>query len=141
MIGTVDVDTARAEYARWFVKQYYLDKHPEPYWEGISRWLRAVERGYIRYYVSSSSEYLIDERDYYGRFDGNSAVQWWRIAIEDVDLEINDPNTVVQSYRKYRQYAVNADRLAWLRAEAEWHVVTNEAWLRAYGVDLAALCS
>lgn len=159
MTANVDLDTARAEYAQWFVKRHYLKKK-RPYTglglgiDGVSRWRAAERQGYIRYYKqtrpplkdskgnvllegyeSTGDEFNIDHWISLSHSE-RPEKSWWRIAIEDVDDPINDHNDIVRSYRAYRQMAEDLSLWEWLDAEAEYHVVTFEAWLRAYGVEV-----
>ena len=142
MTAVLDVDTARAEYAKWFVQRHYLKKRHFVDHKWLFRWSKAQERGYIRYYKKplGDSVFLYDEfeRSYDFSFTGikEPEKQWWRVDLQDIDNPINDDNTMVCAYRNYRQHAANVEILNWLLAEAEYHVVTNEAWLRAYGVDV-----
>lgn len=152
MTEMLDLDTARSRYVEWFVKRHYLQKKGIPTW-GVHAWEISKERGYIRYekliWSKNSSIYpcgreeLRDEFDYQAPFffcmtENRPEKSWWRIAITDLDNPINDNNEIVKKYRQYRQNAADAAVMKWLLAEAEYYVVTNEAWLRAYGIEVEA---
>ena len=155
MTAVLDLDTARNEYAQWFVKRHYLKKKYHPKGEWLYRWRRVKAQGYIRYYTrkhepvtDSKGKQLSDgyesthdelERDYsWVLYSKEPEKQWWRIDLNDLDSPANDENLIVSRYRCYRKHAEEMAVFDWLLAEAEYHVVTNEAWLRAYGVEVEA---
>lgn len=147
----VDVDTARAEYAKWFVKRHYLKKSYCPSWRQIAAWNRATDRGYIRFRkltwpadstlypneVHDCEEFGRAGYDYIGMSTKNQPVEsWWHIQLKDLDQAVNDDHEIAKSYRRYREHTERMKVYEYLLAEAEYHVLVNEAWLRAYGVEV-----
>jgi hypothetical protein len=143
-------EEARVEYAKWFVRDYYLRKRTVDY---DYRWKvrKCQERGYLRYrkitwpvgskrYLEGE-EYVRDENEYsstYSFFGEKPVETWYRLPWDELDDPINDNNQIVLAYRGYRVLAEENDFLAWLKAEAEYKRVSAEAWLRSYGVDVQA---
>lgn len=136
---SVDLDTARAEYAQWFVKRHYLREKP-PHTDGVSAWRRSESRGYIRYYLLEGYGNIefdeFGDRPYTSAFHPPPERTWFQIDLKDLDSSVHDHHTVVQKYREYRKQAADYNVYQWLLAEAEHHTLVNEAWLRAYGVDV-----
>lgn len=137
-------EQARTEYARWFVREHYLHKETSFNWSLISKWLRAKEQGFVKFgkvqYPWSNeptivSEYWVDTS--FSLTRPTLEPTWWQIAIEDLDLEINDGNIEVEHVRMGREECTRQQHVTYLLAEAEFHRVTNEAWLRSYGVDVS----
>ena len=142
---------ARAEYAKWFVRSYYLQKRYLDY-SFADKVRTCEERGYIRYKkvfhpdldLGEGRTFTYDELDHHlssyvyvsERFKPQES--WWQVPWSELDDPINDDNEIVQRYRLYRRYAEENRLLAWLQAEAEFKKITAEAWLRSYGVDIQA---
>lgn len=140
---------ARAEYAKWFVRDYYLQKWSVDY-SYAAKIERAQRRGFIRYkkltWPVGSKAYpegyeRLQEEDDYDHFpilgaNWRPEASWFRLAWEDLDNPLNDDNLIVRDYRGYRERAAENELVLWLQAEAEFNKVTAEAWLRSYGVDI-----
>jgi hypothetical protein len=143
------VENARADYAEWFVKLHYLRKK-DRYSASLNTWRHSEDRGFIRFYKKTwPADAKRKQEVHYHDEDDNTLlvastsgaeISWWRIAIDKLDNEDLDNHPIALRYRRYRELAEKELAMRWLLAEAEWHVVTNEAWLRTYGVEVEATC-
>lgn len=102
--AVIEIDTARAEYARWFVKRHYLKK----------------------------------------RLDDLYSVP--HVTLSEADLEemaalgypLEEHHPISRMFMRYDKHQECLRTARYLLAEADYHLVTNEGWLRAYGVEVEA---
>jgi hypothetical protein len=143
----IDEDTARAEYAKWFVKEHFLRRNFSVDWGAIAAWKRAQERGEVRFkmvrYPWSTESSIYDEYWFYTGFyvggrKGPEVVDS-AVPLEDLDSPRHDDrNIVVLTVRRGREEEKREKVQSWLMEEAEYNRVYYEALVRSYGVEVTA---
>lgn len=141
---------ARAEYAKWFVREHFLPQDYQRWLAGgkryqLEEWERIQQEGAIRYkkhdkeaYEAEKARLRMTPGTYVSWTVWEQFESWWRVELADIDLASNDDNRHVQWAREGRQAAEDDQYWQWLIKETEYYRVYHEALVRSYGVDVTA---
>lgn len=146
--------TARLNYAKWFVREHFLPQDYEkwkfryPNIEHVEFWQKILKEKAIRWFkLDDEAGYRVAREAWYrshtigfSHHDLDNLEErygrWWRVELDDIDLEINDDNHYVQEARRARKAHQDDVAWQWLIKEAEYQRVYWEALVRSYGVDV-----